>query len=157
MCAILTLVQATGVSPKQLADELHALWGHVMKGNHHEVYALLEDLDLSMTQMKTLHHLHACVEELSVKDLSERMGLSLPAASRTIDGLLHRGWVERREDEHDRRMKRVRITEPGSEVVRAIERARFAGLERFAETLSDEQRARLAAALVGLPHRDTKD
>jgi DNA-binding MarR family transcriptional regulator len=150
-------VQATGISTKQLADELQALWAFLMRGDHGDIYRLLEELDLSMTQMKTLHHLHACVEEVSVKDLSERSGMSLPAASRTIDGLLKRGWVERREDEHDRRMKRVRITESGREVVRAIERARLAGLERFAETLTDEQRARLGAALADLPHRDQKD
>ena len=33
--------------------------------------------------------------------------MSLPNASRTVDGLLQRGLVERREDEHDRRVKRV--------------------------------------------------
>lgn len=150
-------MQRTGISADQLAEELHALWAHLMRGDPGRLYGLLEDLELSMTQMKTLHHLDACVEQLSVKDLSERMGLSLPAASRTIDGLLHRGWVERREDEHDRRMKRVGITDDGREVVRAIARARLAGLQRFAETLTDEQRDRLAAALADLPHRDKKD
>jgi DNA-binding MarR family transcriptional regulator len=150
-------VQSTSVSAAELAEELQALWSHLMRGDPGRVYALLADLDLSMTQMKTLHHLHACVEQLSVKDLSERMGISLPAASRTIDGLLRRGWVERREDERDRRMKRVRITEDGRDVVRAIERARLVGLQRFAETLTDEQRARLAAALADLPHRDKKE
>jgi DNA-binding MarR family transcriptional regulator len=151
-------MQATGftqtaVTPAQLASELHELWSFLMRDSYQHVYRLLTELDISMTQMKTIHQLQGCVEELSVKDVSERMGLSLPAASRTIDGLLHRGWVERREDERDRRMKRVRITEAGRGVVRAIEEARLAGLERFAETLTDEQRARLAAALSDLPHR----
>ena len=141
------------MSATELAAQLQALWTFLMKGAHQQVYALLEDLDLSVTQMKTLHQLDGCVDELSVKDLSERMGLSLPAASRTIDGLLRRGWVERREDEYDRRMKRVRITEEGSGVVRALDAARLAGLERYAETLTDEQRTRLAAALADLPHQ----
>ena len=41
-------------------------------------------------------------------------------ASRTVEGLLQRGLVERREDEHDRRMKRVRITKAGGAAVARI-------------------------------------
>ena len=84
---------------------------------------------------------------------SEELGLSLPGGSRTIDALLRRGYLERREDDQDRRMKRIGITESGRDVSRRILEARLEGLEKFTSSLTPEQRTRLMAALSDLPHR----
>jgi DNA-binding MarR family transcriptional regulator len=70
-----------------------------------------------------------------------------------VDGLLRRGWLERREDPSDRRMKRVGITAAGRKIINRIETARLAGLEDYAASLSPEQRVRLSSALSDLPHR----
>jgi DNA-binding MarR family transcriptional regulator len=149
-------VKATVVSPKDLAGELLDLWTHLMRGSSRQMFAVLGELDLTMTQMKTLSMLDDCVEEVSVKELSERLVLSLPATSRTVDGLLRRGFLSRHEDAEDRRIKRVRLTDDGRAIVHRIVTARLQGLEAFAATLSDEQRASLMAALSELPHH-TKD
>ena len=141
------------VSPKELAEDLLALWHHLMRGSAQSIYDLLAELDLSITQMKTLHTLAECGCELTVKQTSERLALSLPATSRTVDTLLRRGWLERREDEHDRRMKRVGLTAAGVHVVERIDNARLQGLEQYTASLSPEQRSRVAAALADLPHR----
>jgi DNA-binding MarR family transcriptional regulator len=141
------------VSSRKLAAELLELWHHLMRGSTEQLYALIGELDLSITQMKTLHVLAEGGSELSVKELSDRLGLSLPGASRIVDALLRRGWLERREDLHDRRMKRVGITPDGLEVVDRIETARLAGLEDYAASLTPEQRNRLSSALSDLPHR----
>jgi DNA-binding MarR family transcriptional regulator len=141
------------VSREELAGELLGLWHHVMRGSSGHMYALIAELDLSITQMKTLHALSDCVCEISVKELSDRLGVSLPGGSRIIDGLLRRGWLERREDPDDRRVKRVRITDAGRDVVERIETARLVGLEQFAASLTPEQRTRLSLALSDLPHR----
>jgi DNA-binding MarR family transcriptional regulator len=146
-------VKATVVSPKDLAGELLDLWSHLMRGSSQQMFAVLGELDLSMTQMKTLSMLDDCLEEVSVKELSDLLGLSLPATSRTVDGLLRRGFLSRHEDAEDRRIKRVRLTDDGRSVVQRIVTARLQGLEAFASTLSDDQRARLMAALADLPHR----
>jgi DNA-binding MarR family transcriptional regulator len=141
------------VSARKLAAELLELWHHLMRGSSHQMYALITELDLSITQMKTLHVLADNGSEVSVKELSDRLGLSLPGASRIVDALLRRGWLERREDPVDRRMKRVRITDEGRKVLDRIEAARLAGLEDYAASLTPEQRARLSSALSDLPHR----
>jgi DNA-binding MarR family transcriptional regulator len=151
-------VKATVVSPKDLAGELLDLWSHLMRGSSQQMFAVLGELDLTMTQMKTLSMLDDCIEEVSVKELSERLVLSLPATSRTVDGLLRRGLLSRHEDLEDRRIKRVRLTDEGRKVVHRIVTARLQGLEAFATTLSDDQRATLMAALSDLPHKtDRKD
>jgi len=141
------------VSSKQLAGELLELWHHLMRGSSQQMYAVIAELDLTITQMKALHVLSGCDREVSVKELSDRLALSLPGASRTVDALLRRGWVERREDPDDRRMKRVGITAAGRSIVDRIETARLAGLEQYATSLTPEQRTRLSEALSDLPHR----
>jgi DNA-binding MarR family transcriptional regulator len=141
------------VSPKQLAGELLELWHHLMRGSTQQMYAVIAELDLSITQMKALHVLSDLDREVSVKELSDRLALSLPGASRTVDALLRRGWVERQEDPNDRRMKRIGITNAGRSIVDRIETARLAGLEQYATSLTPEQRTRLSEALSDLPHR----
>jgi DNA-binding MarR family transcriptional regulator len=149
--AILACVQASAaVSPEQLAVSLAGLWRRLATGGENATYALIAELGLSLTQVKSLGLLDTCAASLSVGEVSERLGISVPAASRTIDGLLRKGWLERHEDEHDRRMKRVSLTAEGRDVAGRIARARMQGLEAFAGSLSDEQRARLQAALEEL-------
>ena len=154
---ILAYVQAssteTQISSKQLAGELLDLLHHLMRGSSQNMYALIAELDISITQMKTLHALSECVREISVKELSDRLRLSLPGASRLVDGLMRRGWIERREDPDDRRMKRIGITAEGRRVIDRIESARLVGLEQYAASLTPEQRATLSSALSDLPHR----
>jgi DNA-binding MarR family transcriptional regulator len=145
------------VSPKDLAGELLRLWSHLMRGSSQQMFVVLGELELSMTQMKTLSMLDDCLQEVSVKELSDLLGLSLPATSRTVDGLLRRGLLSRHEDEVDRRMKRVRLTGDGRAVVQRIVTARLQGLEAYASTLSDEQRGQLMAVLLDLPHKHQKD
>ena len=144
---------ATQVSSAELAEELLALWHHLMRGQSKTMFALLDELDLSMSHIKALQVLSDCGCELSVKEVSEELALSLPGASRTVDALLKRGYLERREDEHDRRMKRIAVTQAGRDVARRIVGARLEGLEQFTASLSPEQRSRLMAALADLPHR----
>jgi DNA-binding MarR family transcriptional regulator len=126
----------------------------LLKGSGEAFYALVEELDLSITQLKTLHLLELREGELSVKDLAALLGLSLPATSRNVEGLLQRGYLERREDEHDRRIKRVQMTGPGRELASRLHSERLAGLEGIVATLSDRQRRQLATALASLLERD---
>jgi DNA-binding MarR family transcriptional regulator len=142
---------STEPSVEALAAELHGLWRRLLRGSTKGLYALLSELDLSMTQMKTLHSLAEREDEVSVKELAEELSMSLPNASRTVDNLLQRGLLERREDTNDRRMKRVAVTDAGRDVVTRIDTARLQGLESWAAGLSPEQRDTLLEALLTLP------
>jgi len=148
-----SLTPTTNVTSQELAGELLALWHHLMKGQSKSMFALLDELDLTLSQVKALGVLADCGCELSVKEVSEELTLSLPGASRTVDALLRRGFLERRADDHDRRMKRIGITPAGRDVARRIVEARLEGLEQFTSSLTPEQRTRLMAALSDLPHR----
>jgi DNA-binding MarR family transcriptional regulator len=142
----------TEATPQAVAAALLDLWREILAGSTRSLYALLAELDLSMTQLKLLHVLVECDRQVSVKELAEDLSMSLPNASRTIDGLLHRGLVERREDEHDRRIKRVAPTPAARELVDRVDTARLQGLESWAaERLTPVQRRTLLDALSSLP------
>ena len=54
------------------------MWHHLMRGNAGAIYAIVEELDLTITQMKALHALADCGSEVSVKELGDRLAMSLP-------------------------------------------------------------------------------
>jgi len=133
-----------------------ALWRLLLAGSTRSLYAMLADADLSMTQLKMLHVLVECQTEVSVKEIAEQLSMSLPNASRTVDGLLQRGLVERREDEHDRRVKRVGPTQAARDLIDRVDTARLQGIEAWAEDLSPVQRQTLLDALSILPKERRK-
>jgi DNA-binding MarR family transcriptional regulator len=141
----------TEATAEALATAMLDLWRQILAGSTRDLYRLLAEVELSMTQLKMLHILIECDKECSVKELSEELSMSLPNASRTIDGLLHRGLVERREDEHDRRVKRVGPTPAARALIDRVDTARLDGLAAWAADLSPVQRTALLDALSLLP------
>ena len=129
----------------QLAEQLLALWRAVIAPNGVGAYAIFEELDLTLTQVKALIAL--ATAELTVKDLAEQLGLSLPGTSRAVEVLVARGLLDRREDTTDRRMRRLRCTDAGREALRRLDEARLAGIAQFTATLPADQRERLSSAL----------
>jgi len=138
--------QPSGLS--DLARDLAAVIHYIQKASGRSFLGAVGELDLSLTQLKAMAFLERVEREVSVKDLAGELGLSLPAASRSIDGLHGRGLLERREDEDDRRMKRVQLTPEGSRTVRRLNDIRISGLEDFLTTFSAAERRRFAAALA---------
>jgi DNA-binding MarR family transcriptional regulator len=129
------------------------LVGYLMRSSTPDFFRALSEHELTLTQVKMLHELDRPECDLPLTELAATLSLSLPAVSRAIDALLDRGYVERREDEHDRRMRRVRITAGGRRVLKRLMEIRLNMLERFAATLSDDERRDLAAALAPIVER----
>jgi DNA-binding MarR family transcriptional regulator len=137
-----------------LAQELYALVVYLHKTCNADLFEAVGALELTLTQVKLLQQLETAPRELTLKEGAELVHVSLPAASRMVDELYRRGFVERQEDATDRRMKRVGLTESGRSVMRRLNAARLNGLQRFAHTLTDPERRKLAAALSMLLERD---
>ncbi len=140
-------------SEQALAADLFALVVHIHKNCNSDLFEAVGALDLSFTQIKLLHYLGDADDELTLKQAAEAVHVSLPAASRMVDDLVRRGFVERREDSDDRRMKRVRVTESARAVIRRINAARLSGLEEFTRGLTDSERQALSTALEELLKR----
>jgi DNA-binding MarR family transcriptional regulator len=95
--------------------------------------------DLSIVQVGTLYVLDTAGEP-TLKQVAEATGRSLSAASRMVDQLVARGFAVRREDDRDRRAKRVQITAAGRAVLRTFEQERANVQLAVMEHLSADER-----------------
>lgn len=140
-------------APAAVASDLYAFITYLHKSCQSDLFEAVGALELSLTQIKVLHHLEQANHSLTIKDVAELVAISLPAASRAVDDLVRRQMVERHEDIADRRMKRMTLTERGRLAIRRLNAARLTGLEQFAQTLSRTERRRLCSALAKLLER----
>ena len=105
------------------------------------------DFDFSLPQMVTLLLLDE-EGELTIKQVAELVGRSVSATSRLLDQLVERGMVSRREDERDRRVKRVAITGSGQALIATLEQRRAEAQIAVMEYLSAEERAEVTRAMA---------
>jgi DNA-binding MarR family transcriptional regulator len=139
---------ATKVGRASLTRDMFALASYLMRTANVGTFNAIAELDLSVTQLKTLCALDAHGEERSVKALAESMGVSLPTMSRAVDGLFERGFLLRDEDPVDRRMKRLRLTDAGRRVPLALNEARLSALHELISSLGEEEAGALEHALA---------
>lgn len=101
---------------------------------------------LSMSQfgiLMQLQHQHGC----GVLDISNRMRISGPAASQLIDKLVQGGLLERAEDPHDRRAKRLQLSSAGLALLQASQAARHATIEAFIQQLDPAELQQVSQAM----------
>lgn len=133
-----------------LAVELMAAFLPLIKDSQTRVGAAMAGFDLTFSQLRMLWVLDSAGSDLAVSDLAEKVALSLPAAGRAVDGMVRLGLLSRREDEVDRRVKRIGLADPGRQALEQIGRARGQSADRFVEALTDKERTDLASALATL-------
>jgi DNA-binding MarR family transcriptional regulator len=150
-------VSETTPAEQETAARLTALMRHLFLYDRGNQLRVLEDTGLSMTQCKAMLELGGlgrAAEPWQLSDLAEHFGASMPSMSRAVDALVRKGLATRVEDPDDRRVRRVKITAKGKELVDTLVTVRQAGVEAFAATLSAAQRRKLDAAVDSLMDRD---
>jgi DNA-binding MarR family transcriptional regulator len=105
------------------------------------------EFDYSLPQLATLLLLDE-EGELTIKQVTEILGRSVSATSRLLDQLVERGMVSRREDEHDRRLKRIAITEKGKMLIAMLEQRRADAQIAVMEYYSTEEQAIINRAMA---------
>jgi DNA-binding MarR family transcriptional regulator len=145
-------MQANVASTQQLSELMAPLWAHLNRRSSADLFRMVAELDSSFSQVKMLFLLEDGGEH-ALKDLATALGLSLPAASRAVDGLIQRGYVTRREAATDRRSRIIALTDDGRAVVERVMRARLQTLEAFADELTPEERDGLYTALLPIVER----
>ena len=86
--------------------------------------------------------------ELTIKQVAEALARSVSATSRLLDQLVLRGMVSRREDERDRRAKRVALTDQGRVLIATLEQRRADAQLAVMEYLSAEERAQVTRGML---------
>jgi DNA-binding MarR family transcriptional regulator len=95
--------------------------------------------ELTEAQLHLLAALSA-EAELPVGELAELAGVSPPTATRMIDGLVRDGVVERRPSTADRRVRTIRLTTDGRELLERKKRLIRAKRRRLYESLPAAER-----------------
>jgi DNA-binding MarR family transcriptional regulator len=126
---------------------------HLITATGRDFFKAVDELGLSLTQIKALHALDEADEPVSLGRLSDALGLSLAAVSRSVEGLVKRGYVTRKEDPDDRRSKRVLITARGRRIYGKLFDLRIAGLRDFLSELDPDERQALDDALIPIARR----
>jgi DNA-binding MarR family transcriptional regulator len=103
---------------RRIASSLSQLRRNVIRDFAFRIVRAFGDDDISLPQLATMLLLDE-VGAQTIKGVAELLGRSLSATSRLLDHLVVRGLVDRREDEHDRRVKRVAITARGRQFIGA--------------------------------------
>ena len=141
-------MQVTRVSIEALAGLLTDFVTHLKKIGEGRVIQVAAGMDMSFSQLCMLFILDESDHDPALHELAERLGLSVAATGRAVDALAKEGMVTRREDEHDRRVKRVRLSEAGTQLLLSLAEAHQEGLREFAGLLTDKERVHLFNALA---------
>jgi len=86
----------------------------------------------------------------SLSQVAEHVGLSMPAMSRLVDGLVKRGLLARDSSESDRRKVTLRLTTRGQDMIRVARMWTEQRLAAVLENLPKDQRSEIAAAMAVL-------
>ena len=89
---------------------------------------------------------------MSVGELADWLKTSKPSASVLVDRLVHEGYVERREDQDDRRRTLVMLTGRGSELVARLERSGGERMELWLDQMHPDDLAALTRGIRALAH-----
>ncbi|WP_449062330.1 MarR family winged helix-turn-helix transcriptional regulator [Planomonospora algeriensis] len=76
----------------------------------------------------------------TVKESAALVGRSVSRTSRIVDGLVRRGLAERYEDEADRRVRRIRISQEGAAVLERIRSLRVDAQMALWNQFTEEER-----------------
>jgi DNA-binding MarR family transcriptional regulator len=104
-------------------------------------------VDFSIVHIATLYLLSEGGEP-TIREVAEALQRSVSATSRLLDSLVSHDLVSRREDERDRRAKRVSITEKGQAVLRTFDVNRAEAQLEIMEYLSPEERTIVNQAMM---------
>jgi DNA-binding MarR family transcriptional regulator len=140
-------------SVESVTDVVMDFLSHLKKSGEAHILGVAAELDLSFSQLRATFVLADCLEELAVHELAARLGSSMATAGRAVQALTRAGLVARREDEQDRRVKRVRLTQAGHDLVAGFVHAHREAVRECLESLDDHERERIAQALAPILER----
>lgn len=144
------VIPSSSSSADAVADDVTRFLALLKKQCEPRLFDEVVELDLSMSQFRAVLALDQSEGELAVHELAEQLGLSVAATGRAVDALTRAGLVSRREDEHDRRIKRVSLSSAGEELALDFVRTYREGIRAFVQTMTEEERQHLASGLAPL-------
>jgi len=135
-----------------LEEAIKAWISQVMRLSMRRFVSFATENKLSMSQIAVLFLLSGDAR-CAITELGEEFGVSGAAASQMVEKLVQMGYVERFEDVNDRRIKRLKLTRRGKDIVDKSIKAREQWITRFVETFKVEEAQETAHIFNALVER----
>ena len=117
----------------------------VMRRSMHSMITFTKEKELSMSQMGALFQILRGSN--SVSSIGEHLGVTSAAASQLLERLVQQGIIQRVEDQHDRRVRQIILTDDGRQLIRDGLAARQGWLENLANALTEGEKEQITLAL----------
>lgn len=98
---------------------------------------VVSEENLSFSQIAALHIIDR-EKTVNVNDISNKLNLSMSATSRMIDELVKKEFIQRKEDQDNRRAKIISLTLTGEKFMNNISVERVKIIEFSANTIADK-------------------
>jgi DNA-binding MarR family transcriptional regulator len=131
----------------EVLDALEQFLGQMHCGAQNAGLETLVDVDLSFSQAKSLFVLSQSPTSIPIHELAERLRLSVGATGRNVEQLVQLGFIDRQEDDTDRRIKRISLTATGHDLIAGFRANQRRSALEFVNSLPQEDRDRLLAAI----------
>lgn len=125
-----------------LYELLDMLMNHSMRGWNNFV----KSMGLSMPQFSILMQLYYR-GAFSISEISERFGISVPAASQLVEKLVQAGYLGRAEDPKDRRARLLPLSSKGKKLIEQGFKSRYRWMDELISELNTEERNKVVEAL----------
>ena len=102
--------------------------------------------DLSVPQFRTLTFINRN-PEISLSNLADHLGLTLPSTSKLVDGLVNQKIITRHESKEDRRRLTLALTKNGEEILRTARGATQNHLKDVLHELSADELSMIIRAM----------
>lgn len=135
----------------EFSDTLHKWSETYMRRSIHDLILFSRESGLSMHQMSVLFHLRHG-KDCGVSTIGDHLGVTNAAASQMIDRLVQNGFVERKEDPQDRRVKQLSLTQKGMAIVQEGIKRRRHWIDELANELSIDDQNAVTSALNKVLH-----
>ena len=135
------------MKPVQITQPMRAWMDVFMHRSMRGWNRFAKSTGLSMPQFSILMQLHY-KGPCGMSEISERFDVSAAAASQLVDKLVQAGYIERTEDQHDRRAKLLKLSTNGAKLVDDGIQERYRWMDDLASKLSATDQAKISEALA---------
>jgi DNA-binding MarR family transcriptional regulator len=98
----------------------------------------LQRIELTSAQVKALTVFHGR-EEHTMSEMSQNLAVTLPTTTSMINRLIQSNLIERKRDNNDRRVVKVRLTSKGRSILKKLMLERRKEMERLLQTLGNQE------------------
>lgn len=141
---------------EELIEAIFANMQQMQRAGTHKFHELMGQMDISRSQMELLiivkHQ-----QPISVKRIAAEMHMTPGAVTQLLEGLVQKGYLDRSEDVHDRRITNITLAVTGKKKLKELWEVRKIAVRKLMQTLDDEELAVMLRVQEKMYHQMTTE